>query len=152
MDEICGEIKSDLARRGLRGKDVAEMLGVTSSTLSAQLSGRRTFGRDTAYRWAGVLGYSAEYLMTGEGHLLAEEEDNKINVESWKRTADGVWLPSETLELYTSLARSVDRLSEMLARGGGEVGDYQLFTYFYHRNRARTAALAALTPAQDRAI
>jgi transcriptional regulator with XRE-family HTH domain len=68
--EICLEIKAYLARKGITIKEAAALLGGTPQTVTSQLSGR-TFGRNSARRYAEVFGFSETYLMTGEGQLVA---------------------------------------------------------------------------------
>ena len=67
--EIGLEVRSYFAKKGIKLADVARMVGSTPQTVTNQLSGR-TFGRNTAKKWAEVFGFSATFLMTGEGSLV----------------------------------------------------------------------------------
>ena len=74
--EVALAVKSWLAAQGLKLNDVAERLGVSAQAVSSQLSGDRTFGRRNAERYAEVFGFNANYLITGEGSLLAENHEH----------------------------------------------------------------------------
>ena len=67
--KICREVRAELARRGLTFTKVAEILGVTLSSVTNQMNGRH-FGRKNAEKWAETFGFSATFLMTGEGTLV----------------------------------------------------------------------------------
>lgn len=54
--------------------DLGERLGVSQQAVSGVL--KRGFSAATAKKWADVLGFSAQFLMTGEGQLMVREEEN----------------------------------------------------------------------------
>ena len=68
-EEICQAVALDLKSRGLTHQAVADMLGFTKQTISAQISGKRKFSKEMAFAFAKGLGYNATFLLFGEGEL-----------------------------------------------------------------------------------
>lgn len=114
--EVGLEVKAYFAKKGIKMDDVARILGTTPQTVTTQLSGR-TFGRNTAKKWAETFGFSATFLMTGEGTLVPGELEAPAAPAS--PAAGGVFIPSETLDLYNSMAESIRNLTELLKMKGG---------------------------------
>ena len=75
-EKICREVRAEFARRGLTFKKVAEILGVTLSSVTYQMNGRH-FGRSNAKKYAEAFGFSATFLMYGTGSLVP-------GVEGWE--------------------------------------------------------------------
>lgn len=71
QQEVALAVKGWMAAQGLKITDVAERLGVSVQAVSSQLSGDRPFGRMNATRYAEIFKLNANYLMTGEGQLVA---------------------------------------------------------------------------------
>lgn len=71
QQEVALAVKGWMAAQGLKITDVAERLGVSVQAVSSQLSGDRPFGRLNATRYAEIFKLNANYLMTGEGSLVA---------------------------------------------------------------------------------
>ena len=122
MDEkdtkICREVRAELARRGLNFTEVAKILDVTLSAVTNQLNGRH-FGRNNAKKWADAFGFSEFFLITGEGALVPSREHSEhLEQRGTDAGRDGVFLPSETLELYTAMANSIQNLTELLKMSG----------------------------------
>lgn len=103
--EICLEIKAYLARKGITIKEAAALLGGTPQTVTSQLSGR-TFGRNSARRYAEVFGFSETYLMTGEGQLVAGDPAEEAPQAS----------AQEKVERLLATIESQQRTIEILAR------------------------------------
>ena len=117
--EVGLEVKAYFAKKGIKMADVARILGTTPQTVTTQLSGR-TFGRNTAKKWAETFGFSATFLMTGEGSLVpGEPVAAPATSVSGGVGGDGVFIPAETLELYNSMAESIRNLTELLKMKGG---------------------------------
>lgn len=72
MKEIAPKIIKFLKDNGLTQKKVAEILGVSESTVNALVQGRKQFGRKTSAVWESHFGLSASWLMTGEGEMLKQ--------------------------------------------------------------------------------
>lgn len=75
-EEICQAIKAYLRYEGIAINTVAERLGSTARAVSAQLAGR-AFSRKTAQKYAETFGFNPNYLMTGEGSLLPDDQPEK---------------------------------------------------------------------------
>lgn len=71
--EIADNMRQYLARRGVSMADAAAKLGVSQQAISNQLSGRK-IGPNVARAWAEAFGFRAEYLLTGEGPMMAVDE------------------------------------------------------------------------------
>jgi len=56
-------------KHGILQKDVCEVLGVQSGTLSSILSGRFGISKKVAKKLADTYGFNLEFLLTGEGVL-----------------------------------------------------------------------------------
>ena len=132
--KICREVRAELARRGLTFTKVAEILGVTLSSVTNQMNGRH-FGRKNAEKWAEAFGFSATFLMTGEGALVPGELEAPTAPAS--PSAGGVFIPTETLELYNSMAESIRNLTELLKMRGGVSSFVYDEKNIYHRNEKK---------------
>lgn len=86
-------------------KEFADLLEVNRSGLSSAMNGDEK--NLTASLIRKVRKFAEANGLEGEGPAQAEPEEKK------QRTIE---IPAETLELYTSLAKSVDRLSAMVER------------------------------------
>ena len=119
-EEIAIEVLAEFRRRGITLTKAAELLGVKQAGVSAYTTGKRAFGSNIARKWAETFGFSATFLMTGEGSL-APGEPAKPSVTSATGGVggDGVFIPAETLELYNSMAESIRNLTELLKMKGG---------------------------------
>lgn len=109
--EIGLEVRSYFAKKGIKLADVARMVGSTPQTVTNQLSGR-TFGRNTAKKWAEVFGFSATFLMTGEGSLVPGVEGEAP--APMAAQDGGVFIPYETVDLFNSMAHALELQSEQL--------------------------------------
>ena len=116
-EEIAIEVCAEFRRRGINQLKAAEMLGIKPNGLSLYLTGKRAFGSNIARKWAEAFGFSATFLMTGEGALVPGELEAPTAPAS--PSAGGVFIPAETLELYNSMAESIRNLTELLKMRGG---------------------------------
>lgn len=58
-------IKAEMVRNGLRGSDLAGLLGISEQSLCAKLNGRRPFTADEILRIGSLLHVSCEYILKG---------------------------------------------------------------------------------------
>lgn len=116
-EEFAIEVCAEFRRRGINQLKAAEMLGIKPNGLSLYLTGKRAFGSNIARKWAETFGFSATFLMTGEGTLVPGEQEAPTAPAS--PAAGGVFIPAETLELYNSMAESIRNLTELLKMRGG---------------------------------
>lgn len=115
-EEIAIEVCAEFRRRGINQMKAAEMLGIKPNGLSLYLTGKRAFGSNIARKWAEAFGFSATFLMTGEGSLVPGEVEAPAPMAAQD---GGVFIPAETLELYNSMAESIRNLTELLKMRGG---------------------------------
>lgn len=71
MEEKLQQLYIFLRQNKITQEKAAEKLGVAVTTVSALLTGRRNFGKKSAMAWSQAFGLSANWLMTGEGDMLA---------------------------------------------------------------------------------
>lgn len=75
------QLRAFFKSRGLTFKDAAQMLDVHPSAVGNLVSGRNQFGYKVAKRWEDVFGLSADYLITGDGPMMATgEQPATINI------------------------------------------------------------------------
>lgn len=132
-DEIALAIREEFKRRKLTLTAAAEMLGVVVGGMGAYVNGKRPFGGNIAKKWAAAFGFSEEFLMFGRGELV-QREDNTQTPTPQEQTAapttnhqDGVFIPSETLQMYNDMAASIRNLTELLGGVGILKGDADFF-------------------------
>lgn len=89
-------------------REFAELLEVNRSGLSSAMSGDEKNLTDSLIRK--VKAFAREHGLEGGAPAPAVQPEPEVQS---KRTIE---IPAETLELYTSLAKSVDRLSAMVER------------------------------------
>lgn len=89
-------------------REFAELLEVNRSGLSSAMSGDEKNLTDSLIRK--VKAFAREHGLEGGAPAPAVQPELEVQP---KRTIE---IPAETLELYTSLAKSVDRLSAMVER------------------------------------
>ena len=87
-------------------KEFAELLEINRSGLSAALNGNERNLTDRFVRK--VQKFAEAHNLEGDAPFVPETEQPK--------KSKTIEIPEETLELYTSLAKSVDRLSAMVER------------------------------------
>ena len=69
-DDFTKSLKSHLNQLGYSQDQLSKMLDVSQPYLSALLSGKKAFGKGTAEKWQQMFGFSAGWLLTGEGEML----------------------------------------------------------------------------------
>lgn len=112
--DVALNVKRYLTGHGITMARAAEMLGVTAAAVTNQLSSRRTFGRNNARKYAETFGFNENYLITGAGSLFPREEKEAPKEE--RKEDGGVYIPKETMRMYTSMAETIGRLTEMVDR------------------------------------
>ena len=115
---ISRQIKSYFEDHNLTMEEVAEMMGCSQQAVSNQLSGRPIGGR-VAKAYADLFGFDANYLITGVGTLLPEQAEER----PLPKVQEGVFIPAETLKMYTSMAQSIDRLTQLVDRLTAKEGE-----------------------------
>lgn len=124
-ETILKAVREELRRRKITNKMAAEMLGISPQGVSNQLAGVRGFTRRTAEQWAAAFGFSEEFLMFGRGTLVPQTQEQTAAPTN---SQDGVFIPSETLQMYNDMAASIRNLTELLGGVGLLKGDADFFT------------------------
>jgi transcriptional regulator with XRE-family HTH domain len=60
---LSAQIKVELVDRGMEQKDLADLVGIESATLSRYMTGKRSMPMPTFYKVAEALGLTAKTLM-----------------------------------------------------------------------------------------
>lgn len=116
MEDVVRHIKAYFREKNLTMNDVANMMGVSQAAVSGQLSGR-PIGRNIAKRYNELFGFDINYLMTGVGSLFPEGERTQAPTPK----GDGVFIPTETLQMYKDMAQSIRLLSELVSNQRAEL-------------------------------
>ena len=77
-DVFTQSLKSHLKRLGYNQEQLSKMLDVSQPYISALVSGKKPFGKETAEKWQQTLGFSAGWLLTGEGPMLVNNSVNDV--------------------------------------------------------------------------
>lgn len=77
-DIFTQSLKSHLKRLGYNQEQLSKMLDVSQPYISALVSGKKPFGKETAEKWQQTLGFSAGWLLTGEGPMLVNNSVNDL--------------------------------------------------------------------------
>lgn len=70
MSKQSDALREYFDKNGILQKEVCEVLGLHSGTVSSILSGRFGISKKVAKRLADVYGFDLEFLLTGEGVLI----------------------------------------------------------------------------------
>lgn len=83
------QLREYLHNMGYTQDSIAEMVGTTKGYVNHLLTGRKSFGKNTAMKWSDLFGISYTWLLTGEGSMLNEEkhEDNTMSLPLIPRDA-----------------------------------------------------------------
>jgi transcriptional regulator with XRE-family HTH domain len=71
MVNISEKLKAFFKRQNMTQKQLKEILGVSQAAISAQLNGK-PFGKKQAQKWGKAFGLNPNWLITGEGKMLAD--------------------------------------------------------------------------------
>lgn len=120
---VCDTIKAWLRQNEMTMSDMADKLGVGLSAVTNQLNNRK-FGRNNADKYSKQFGFSIPFLLTGEGDLFGEVQENTslycdISVPLVPTSARGDTLGE--FSTHSAKASSIGRLisftsSELLPR------------------------------------
>ena len=69
-EDFTKSLKSHLKQLGYKQDELSKMLDVSQPYISALVSGKKPFGKETAEKWQQMFGFSAGWLLTGEGSML----------------------------------------------------------------------------------
>ena len=81
--EICGAVRAYFSVNRITMKMASEMLGVSPSSVTNQLSGRK-FTANMADKYADAFGFNKDYLLFGRGALVSDlctqEDDSPCSI------------------------------------------------------------------------
>lgn len=112
-DAICAAIRGFFASKKITMTEAAQRLDMTKGAVSTQLAGR-AFSQKSAAKWAETFGFSASYLLTGEGSLVPGEPA--------KGAPAAVTLPGEVVSMFTDMAATIRSQQDTVAQLSNLVG------------------------------
>lgn len=77
-EDFTKSLKSHLKQLGYKQDELSKMLDVSQPYISALVSGKKPFGKETAEKWQQMFGFSAGWLLTGEGPMLVNNSVNDL--------------------------------------------------------------------------
>lgn len=108
-------VRALLARRRLSMRGIAQILGVTPSSVSNQLNSDKPFGRLMAERWSELLGLNPDFLMYGEGEIELKSAEIAPEPASPALPEGSVVVPPEFVKMVSNLAEVLRLQQEQLS-------------------------------------
>lgn len=113
-DTVCEALRAYFRSHKISISEAARRLNLTQPAVSSQLQGR-AFSQKSAARWAETFGFSAAYLLTGEGSLVPGDP-------AQPSTQKAVTLPGEVVSMFTDMAATIRSQQETVAQLSAMVG------------------------------
>ena len=111
---VCDAVRAYFRSKKISLSEAARRLNLVQSAVSKQLDGR-PFSQSSAAKWAECFGFSASYLLTGEGSLIPGEQPRTS-------TAPAVTIPGEVVSMFTDMAATIRSQQETVAQLSNLVG------------------------------
>lgn len=118
--QIGIQLKQYFNEMGLTQLDIAKQLGVSQQSVGAYLNGQ-PFGKKTAEKWSKLFGIQYSWLLTGEGNMLKNEDDENLPINlnftdmELRTLLHAIEQHGETLRMnQEELGRQGKRLDQML--------------------------------------
>lgn len=70
---IGAQLKTFFDKKGLTQQEIADILHIHQTNVSAMLLGKRNFGRNSALKWSEAFGLRVNWLITGDGPMFESE-------------------------------------------------------------------------------
>jgi plasmid maintenance system antidote protein VapI len=70
--EVGRQLRAYFEEKGMTQKQVAEILGIQQQNVGVHFQGR-PFGKNAAMKWQKAFGFSAQWLMTGQGKMMLDD-------------------------------------------------------------------------------
>lgn len=114
QNTVCDAVRAYFRSQKISIEEAARRLGMSRPAVSQQLTGR-PFSHKSAARWSEAFGFSASYLLTGEGSLLPGEPAKAA-------TPGAVTLPGELVGMFTDMAATIRSQQDTVAQLSDLVG------------------------------
>ena len=85
---VTENIRAEMARRRVTQKDLANILGIAQSRISARMSGKYSWQLDELIPVADALGISVETLILGYTRTPAPYDADVLSSPNWIRTSN----------------------------------------------------------------
>ena len=76
MKQNLEQLREYLRHNGYTQEMIADKIGTSKAYVNHLLTGRKAFGRNTAAKWSNLFGISYTWLLTGEGDMLNDDNNN----------------------------------------------------------------------------
>ena len=117
---VGSALKKYFEERGYSQQQLADILGVHQTNISALFLGKRPFGKNVAKKWHDAFGFRVNWLMTGEGPMFDTDttvtqtnvHGNNVIAQTIKTITDmpQASTPSELDELVPMVPRDMARM------------------------------------------
>lgn len=128
-EAICAAIRGYFASKKISMTEAARLLDMTKGAISTQLAGR-AFSQKSAAKWAETFGFSASYLLTGEGSLVKGEQPQQGTAPA------AVTLPGELVGMFTDMAATIRSQQDTVAQLSDLVGRLTAGTSWTQKKQA----------------
>lgn len=108
MSKQSDALRAYFDKNGIAQKEVCEVLGLASGTLSNLLAGRYQISKKVARRLSDVYGFSLPFLITGEGDLVVPGPVNISRVDHVRNTGTINQASSSQAERIAMLEQQLD--------------------------------------------
>jgi transcriptional regulator with XRE-family HTH domain len=119
--EIGKKLKIFFDELGYTQQNIADKLGVSQAAVSSQLNGK-PFGKKLAKKWGDAFGLKPNWLLTGEGEMLKNNQTmgNSNNVVGGIVTGDGNIITNndikEFIKTQKDYLKSLEKKDEQIDR------------------------------------
>jgi len=111
---ICEAVRAYFRSQKISFEEAAARLQMTRPAVSKQLADR-PFSQKSAAKWAETFGFSAAYLLTGEGSLVPGDPAQPSGQKA-------VTLPGELVGMFTDMAATIRSQQDTVAQLSDLVG------------------------------
>lgn len=118
--KIGAQLKAFFDKKGLTQQEIADILHIHQTNVSAMLLGKRNFGRNSALKWSEAFGLRVNWLITGDGPMFESEANvtqtnvngNNVIAHTINNIADTITpsTPSDLDDLVPIVPRDIARM------------------------------------------
>lgn len=128
MDKIGDKLRAFFKEKGLTQDHIADKFGVSQAYVNALLNDKKAFGKKQAHKWSEEFGLSPNWLLTGKGDMLLDD-----NLKETPASSETITMSREVFDQITKLTetilsqqRTIEMMQEerkkMLVRTDSSVG------------------------------
>jgi len=116
---IANRLRAYFKEKGIKQEEIAARLGVSQAYVNSLLTGKKAFGKKQAAKWSEAFGFSASWLVTGDGDMITgsvaqyNQSGNNINGNS---VSVETLETDKLIELLKKKDEQIDRLISLLEK------------------------------------